>query len=172
MEASMDQPKIIKINTVCFTGHRNIAKDTALLIPRALDTVISGLIAMGATSFRLGGAMGFDTIAALSVLEAKEKYPHITLDLILPCRNQTEKWDEHSIRAYNYILSRADSVSYVCDTYKKGCMLERNRRLVDGSDILIAYRERTNGGSAYTYQYAEKKGLEIINVYDILKSEK
>ena len=165
----MEQPIIIKINTVCFTGHRSIAKDKALLIPRALETIISGLIAMGATSFRLGGAVGFDTIAALSVLEAKEKHPHITLDLILPCRNQTDKWDEHNIRAYNYILSHADSVSYVCDTYRKGCMLERNRRLVDGSDMLIAYLEKSSGGSAYTYRYAEEKGLEIINIYDVLE---
>lgn len=165
----MEDIRIVKINTVCFTGHRSIAEDKAILIPRALDTVISGLIAMGAKSFRLGGAVGFDTIAALSVLEAKEKYPHITLDLILPCRDQAEKWDEHNVKAYNYVLERADSVSYVCDTYRRGCMYERNRRLVDGSDMVVAYLEKKDGGSAYTYRYAEEKGVEIINIYDIVK---
>ncbi len=170
LRGNMNDTKIIKINTVCFTGHRSIPEQRALLIPRALNTVISGLIAMGAHSFRLGGAIGFDTIAALSVLEAKELYPHITLDLILPCRNQTEKWNEDSIKAYNYILSRADSVEYICDTYRNGCMHERNRRLVDGSDIAVAYLERTHGGSAFTYKYAESRGLEIINIYDIIKS--
>ena len=82
--------QIVKINTVCFTGHRSIQKELAMLIPKALDTMISGLIAMGAKSFKLGGAVGFDTIAALSVLEAREKHPHITLDLILPCRDQAD----------------------------------------------------------------------------------
>lgn len=167
----MEGSKIIKINTVCFTGHRSIEKSKAVLIPRALDTLISGLIAIGAKSFRLGGAVGFDTIAALCVLEAKEKHPDITLDLILPCRDQTEKWDEYNVTAYNYILSRADSVSYVCDKYRRGCMYERNRRLVDGSDMVIAYLERTSGGSAYTYRYAKEKGVEIINIYDIVKNE-
>lgn len=167
----MQKSQIVKIKTVCFTGHRSIPEKRAILIPRALETMISGLIAMGAQSFRLGGAVGFDTIAALSVLEAKEKHPHITLDLILPCRDQTEKWDEYNVKAYNYILSRADSVSYVRDKYTRGCMYERNRRLVDGSDMVIAYLERTSGGSAYTYRYAEEKGVEIINIYDIVKSE-
>ncbi len=168
----MEESQKIEISSVCFTGHRSIPEARAILIPRALDTIISGLIAMGAKSFRLGGAVGFDTIAALSVLEAKEKYPHITLDLILPCRDQANGWDEHNLRAYNYILSCADSISYVCDSYKKGCMHERNRRLVDGSDIVVAYLERKNGGSAFTYNYAKEKGLEIINIYDIIKDEK
>ena len=163
--------EIVKINTVCFTGHRSIEKPLAILIPRALNTIISGLIAMGATSFRLGGAVGFDTIAALSVIEAKEKHPHITLDLILPCRDQADAWDEHSKKVYDYILSRADTITYVCDKYKRGCMHARNRKLVDGSDILIAYLKKANGGSAYTYRYAEEKGIEIINVYDIVKNE-
>lgn len=167
----MQDSEIVRVETVCFTGHRSIPEERAILIPRALDTIISGLIAIGAKSFRLGGAVGFDTIAALSVLEAKEKYPHIKLDLILPCRDQTDKWDEYNVTAYNYILSRADSVSYVCDKYRRGCMYERNRRLVDGSDMLIAYLERTSGGSAYTYRYAKEKGVEIINIYDIVKNE-
>ena len=167
----MQDTEIVRINTVCFTGHRSIPAARALMIPKALEMLISGLIAMGAKSFRLGGAIGFDTIAALSVLEAKEKHPHITLDLILPCRDQARGWNENNTRAYNYILSRADSVSYVCDTYHKGCMHERNRRLVDGSDILIAYLERTTGGSAFTYNYAKEKGVEIINIYDIVKGE-
>ena len=167
----MQDSEIVRVETVCFTGHRSIPEERAILIPRALDTIISGLIAMGAKNFRLGGAVGFDTIAALSVLEAKEKHPHIKLDLILPCRDQTDKWDEYNVTAYNYILSRADSVSYVCDKYRRGCMYERNRRLVDGSDMVIAYLERTSGGSAYTYRYAKEKGVEIINIYDIVKNE-
>ncbi len=168
----MHDTEIVKIETVCFTGHRSIPDERALMIPRVLKMLISGLIAMGAKSFRVGGAIGFDTMAALSVIEAKENNPHITLDLILPCRDQANGWNENNTRAYNYILSCADSISYVCDTYKKGCMHERNRRLVDGSDMVIAYLERTNGGSAFTYHYAEEKGLEIINIYDIIKNEK
>lgn len=167
----MQDTQIVKIETVSFTGHRIIAAERARMIPRVLETLISGLIAMGAKSFRIGGAIGFDTIAALSVIEAKEKNPDVKLDLILPCRDQASGWNESNTRAYNYVLSQADSISYVCDKYRKGCMHERNRRLVDGSDILIAYLERKDGGSAFTYNYAEEKGLEIINVFDLIKEK-
>lgn len=159
-----------KISTVCFTGHRNINKDMAIHIPSTLKKAIESLILRGATSFRAGGAMGFDTVAALCVLELKEFYPSITLDLILPCRDQTNGWDRENIRAYNYVLSRADSVQFLYDSYRAGCMHDRNRALVDGSDVCIAYLERSVGGSAYTYTYALKAGLEVINIYELIKN--
>lgn len=158
-----------KISTVCFTGHRSINKDLAIRIPSALKKVIEDLILKGATSFRAGGAMGFDTVAALCVLELKENYKHIRLDLILPCRDQTNGWDRENIRAYNYVLSKADSVQYICDSYRAGCMHDRNRALVDGSEVCVAYLERSMGGSAYTYTYALKLGLEVINIYELIK---
>ena len=159
-----------KIKTVCFTGHRDINKSLAPYIPSTLKSELKNLILMGATSFRAGGAVGFDTVAALCVIELKEIYPHITLDLILPCRDQTNGWDEQNIRAYNYILSQSDSIRYITDTYHAGCMHERNRALVDGSDVCVAYLERSVGGSAYTYTYALKNNLEVINIYDKIKS--
>ena len=73
-------------------------------------------------------------------------------------------------RAYNYILSKADSVKYITDTYRAGCMHERNRALVDGSDVCVAYLERSVGGSAYTYTYALKNDIEVINIYDKIKN--
>ena len=158
-----------KISTVCFTGHRDINKSLAIYIPSALKSELCRLILLGATSFRAGGAVGFDTIAALCVLELKEIYPHITLDLILPCRDQTKGWNDENIRAYHYILSNADSVKYITDTYRAGCMHERNRALVEGSDVCVAYLERSSGGSAYTYTYAIKNDIEVVNIYDKIK---
>ena len=158
-----------KISTVCFTGHRDINKSIAVYIPSELKRVIKALILRGARSFRAGGAMGFDTVAALCILELKEEYPDITLDLILPCRDQTNGWNNDNKRAYDYILSMADSVKYVTDTYYAGCMQKRNRALVDGSDVCVAYLERSSGGSAYTYTFAVKSDLEVINIFDEIK---
>lgn len=158
-----------KIKTVCFTGHRDINKSIAPYIPSALKSEIKDQIMRGAISFRAGGAVGFDTVAALCVLELKEAYPQIKLDLILPCRDQSSGWNSENTRAYNYILSHADSVKYITDTYCSGCMYERNRALVDGSDVCIAYLERSSGGSAYTYTYALKNNIEVINIYEKVK---
>ncbi len=153
-----------KIEAVCFTGHRFIRRSNALPIPTKLKGVLETLIERGAYRFRAGGAIGFDTVAALCVLELREKHPHIKLELILPCRDQTKSWSEQEKQIYNYILSQASTVEYVTDRYTPWCMHERNRRLVNGSQVCIAYLTESRGGTAYTYSYAIKKGLEVINI--------
>ena len=152
------------IEAVCFTGHRHIEKSDAFEIPARLKAILTELISKGARRFRAGGAIGFDTVAALCVLELKESYPEIKLELILPCRDQTRSWGERDRFVYDYILSRASTVEYVTDAYTPWCMHERNRRLVDGSQVCIAYLKRSEGGTAFTYSYALKKGLEVINL--------
>lgn len=48
--------------------------------------------------FGEGGALGFDTVAALTVLELKSVYPDIKLILVLPCKKQTRGWSETDIQ--------------------------------------------------------------------------
>ena len=165
-DVDRDQEKDIRV--VCFTGHRSIPGEDAERLTELLEDTIVELCERGATVFRAGGAMGFDTMAALKVLDVKERYPEIRLELILPCRNQTERWDSVSRRAYRYVLQRADSHRFLFDTYFEGCMLERDRRLVDGSDVCVAYCARSQGGTAYTYSYALRAGVEVINLNDLL----
>ena len=154
--------------TVCFTGHRHIPYDAAVELPRLLDRVLSGYCERGAVTFRAGGAVGFDTVAALKVLELKERYPNVRLELVLPCRNQTENWEDAAVRTYRYVLERADDVKFLFDTYVEGCMLERDRRLGEGSDVCIAYCTRNRGGTAYTFAYALRMGVEVLNLHDLM----
>ena len=71
--------------TCCFTGHREIdEKDYSKLKKRTRDLIVS-LIEKGVVFFGAGGARGFDTLAAESVLELKKDYPQIKLILVLPC---------------------------------------------------------------------------------------
>lgn len=156
----------LEIKTVCFTGHRDIHPDHIEILPRVLERELLTLMERGATVFRAGGAMGFDTVAALKVLELREVYPHIELELILPCRNQTEKWPSQAVRAYQYVLSKADHHRFLFDSYVSGCMHERNRQLVRGSDVCVAYCYQNRGGTAYTMTYAAREGLEIVNLCD------
>ena len=157
------------VSTVCFTGHRNISPTVAVQLPALLGRVIASLCARGAITFRAGGAMGFDMVAALKVLDMKAQYPHIRLELILPCRDQTRGWDEMSIKTYHYIISRADSHRYLYETYVDGCMLARDRELVRGADVCVAYCARSHGGTAYTYTHAMREGLELVNLHDLLQ---
>ncbi len=154
------------VHTVCFTGHRDIPHEVAMALPGVLDEVITELYERGARVFRAGGAMGFDTLAALKVLDMKVRYPDIRLELILPCRNQTELWDEHSVRTYRYILEHADSYRFLYEVYTDGCMHERDRQLAEGCDVCVAYCSRSRGGTAYTMACALRAGTELINLHD------
>ena len=145
-----------------FTGHRYIEPERIVLLPRELDELLERLIGEGYLDFRCGGAQGFDTIAALKVLEKKKTYPDVNLHLFLPCRDQTRGWSEAAKRAYSIVLERADSVCYASENYTPNCMHARNRAMVDGSDLCVAYCTSSHGGTAYTVLYARKQGVEVI----------
>ena len=108
--------------------------------------------------------MGFDTIAALTVLELKEEYPQIKLILVLPCENQTFGWSVDDVVTYNDIKARADKCVYTSKNYYNGCMQKRNRHLVDNSSICVCYLTQNSGGTFYTVNYAVEKKLKIYNI--------
>jgi uncharacterized phage-like protein YoqJ len=152
----------------CFTGHSALPADQVENIYELFPGILEKLYSQGVREFRAGGALGFDTLAALFVLSFKENHPDVRLSLMLPCRDQDRAWDAKDREVYNFILKSADSVMYTADVYTKNCMFQRNRSLVNGSDICVCFVARSTGGSAYTYDYALSKGLEIINLYDII----
>ncbi len=149
---------------VCFTGHRVIAADKAPVIASRLYDSLKELIGEGFSEFAAGGALGFDTLAAKTVLALKREFPNIKLTLILPCPEQTKGWKAADIDTYGHILKAADEVIYTADEYSIGCMHKRNRRLVDESSVCVCYLTSERGGTAYTVKYARENGLRIINL--------
>ena len=158
----------LKEKTCCFTGHRVIPPETLPTLADGLDRTLRRLIQRGIRYFGAGGALGFDTLAAEAVLGLKKAYPHIRLILVLPCPEQTRGWAEKDIRHYEAVLSRADKVVYTSAHYGPGCMHRRNRRLVDGSGVCVAYCTRAAGGSAYTVDYARRQGVSVINLAELV----
>lgn len=147
---------------VCsFTGNRYVSN--AKMLKNGLRNQLLELIKKGYRDFYNGGAIGFDTLCALMIIELKKEY-EITLNMILPCENQAEKWNERQRYIYNYILSKADSKEYIQKEYSKDCMFARNRKLVDVCDVLIAYNVKGFGGTHYTVNYAKRTGKEVINI--------
>ena len=145
----------------CFTGHRQIPRSLFPVLQRFLEESLSALIARGVTNFLAGGALGFDTLAAETVLRFRERHPQIRLALILPCKDQEKGWSAENALRYRRILALADEVSYVTEQYAAGCMHKRNRRLVQNSAVCVCYLEKTSGGTFYTVNYAKEQGLEL-----------
>jgi len=154
----------MKKKTCCFTGHRKIPVSEYGILKSKLKDVIISLIERGVIYFGAGGGLGFDTLAAETILELKTEYPIIKLILVLPCENQTYNWNVKDIKIFNDIKSKCDKYVYISKNYTRDCMFKRNRHLVDNSSVCVCYKNKDSGGTAYTVRYAEEKKLEIINI--------
>ncbi len=152
------------MKSCCFTGHREIPYQEHETIAVRLEEEVRKRIAAGFDTFRAGGALGFDTMAALCVLKLKKEFSHIRLCIDVPHRGQEQRWSMENRKLYQEILLFADEVNILAESYMRGCMHVRNRYMVDHSECVIAYVRKASGGSAYTVEYAEKKGVEVIRV--------
>lgn len=152
------------MKTCCFTGHRAVPAADRPFVEKQTARAIHQLIGDGFVTFVSGGALGFDLLAAETVLRAKTVYPAVRLKMVLPCRNQTERWSVADRARYDAILAAADEVMYTAEAYHRGCMHVRNRAMVDISDGCICYMTAATGGTAYTVGYAKEKGIPIFNV--------
>ncbi len=158
--------------TCCFTGHRSLPLSCAKEISERLESQLINIIEQhDSVTFRAGGAVGFDTLAALKVLELKKRFrdKRIRLELFLPCKNQTSAWDAYSKKVYEYILKKCDSYCYINEKYTPYCMFERNRALVNGSDVCVAYfNGEPHGGTYYTVTYAHRHRVRLINIAELI----
>ena len=150
--------------TCFFTGHRIIPNADRERIKSNLRQECIKLIEnYGVTHFIAGGALGFDTLAELTVLDLKQVYPHITLTLYLPCTDQTEHWNAYDKRMWLYLKKAADDYRFITDgTYISGCMQMRNRAMADDARYGIAYCTRKRGGTYSCLSYALSKERKII----------
>ena len=159
---------MVKGQTCCFTGHRIIPSGMERKLFRVTEKVVENAIKSGYRYFGVGGALGFDTIAALVVLKLRESYPSIKLILVLPCLNQTRGWSKEDIEIYENIKKQADKIVYTSKEYTRGCMHKRNRHLVNNSSLCICYLTEEKGGTYYTVKYAQENQLAVVNVVELL----
>lgn len=149
----------------CFSGHRRLPQDSTELQSN-LEKAIVELIESGVVFFGNGAALGFDQLSATTVLKLRENYPHIRLVMVLPCppEQQSSRWNDEQKKRYYKILGQADKVRILSPQYTDGCMLDRNRHMVDNSAYLICYLRQHSGGTFYPVNYAERKGLNILRL--------
>ena len=159
--------------TCAFTGHRpksfpwkyNEAAPDCILLKEVLAEQIKALADRGVTDWLSGMAQGVDLWCAQIVLDLRKENPALNLHCVLPCEGQADRWSDSARERYHMIVARADFVDYVSRKYYDGCMLARNRRLVDQAGILLAvYNGERRGGTAATVRYARKAGREIIMI--------
>lgn len=134
---------------VTFCGHSEVAygDDVRGWLIRTVEPLISN----GADTFYLGGYGTFDRLAAGVMRELKKTYPHIHIVLVLAYLNRDVDTD-----GYDYTL-----YPELEDVPLRFAISKRNERMVEMSDVVVAYVTHGWGGAAKTIEYARRKRKKI-----------
>lgn len=156
--------------TCCFTGHRpsklpwgsNEGDPRCAALKSELSARLEGVYLCGYTNFICGMADGCDLLFAEAVLKLRDLHPEVTLEAAVPCDSQASSWSLTQQARYEHILAESDSVTFVQHQYSPGCMMRRNRYMVDKSSLLLACFNGQPGGTMNTIVYAQRKKLTVI----------
>ena len=156
----------------CFTGHRpsklpwGYREDDLRCMDLKMDIVqaLVGLYQQGYRRFLCGMAEGCDLYFAESVLLLRQVHEDVRLEAAIPFRGQAEHWTAAERERYYRILDQCDEVHLLQEKYSPGCMMSRNRYMVDRSSLLLACYNGEAGGTRNTILYARERGLELITL--------
>ena len=111
--------------------------------------------------FWTGGMGKFDKCFSATVRKLKHIYPHIKLVLIKPyLTNDINENGDYFKELYDEIFI-PDAIAGV--HYKSAIKL-RNRWMIDNSEFVITYVNRTFGGAYEAKRYAIRQGKDIFEL--------
>lgn len=156
-----------------FTGHRpeklpwgeNEADPRCLELKEKLAASVETAYQAGYRHFLCGMARGADFYFCEAVLELRSRLPDVTLEAVIPCEEQAARWSERDRDRYFALVQACDGETMVQRHYDRGCMLRRNRYLIDHAARLIAVYDGLLGGTMYTITHAMKQGLDLDVIY-------
>ena len=141
----------------CFIGHRKICVNDDLI--NHLKELILKLIKIGVNNFIFGNNSEFDNLCYQIVYEYKKIYDIKLINYC--CGKEIRKFDEIKIPA-----NTRNAGKYI--------YIERNKAMIDDSDIIIFYYSKsylptsqTKSGTDIAYSYAQKCKKKIINLCQI-----
>lgn len=149
---------MIKEKTCCFSGHRILPLD---FDKESFEKLVYKTVNDGFDTFLCGMAIGFDALC-FSVLERVKESYDIKIIACVPCNTQSKFFNKKQKKEYERMISDADEVIVVTEEYYDGCMMERNKFMVDNSSRLICYLNYGHGGTYSTVKYAVESGVEVV----------
>ena len=159
-----------RARTCCFTGHRpeklpwrnNEQDPRCLALKERLARALEEAYEKGMRHFLCGMALGADFYFCEAALDLRDRRPGVTVEAVIPCEVQAARWREADRERYFSLVERCDYETLVQRRYDQGCMLRRNRHMVDRSSMLIAVYDGMLGGTMYTLTYAMRQKLEVV----------
>ena len=156
----------------CFTGHRpaklpwgfDETDARCLHLKARIADALEAAYESGYRHFICGMALGCDLYFCEAALALRERRPGVTVEAVIPCEEQAARWRERDRERWFSLVERCDNETMLQHHYDRGCMLRRNRYLVDHSAMLIAVYDGMLGGTMYTISYAMKRGLDVVTL--------
>lgn len=155
------------VYTVSFFGHRRLYD--SIRIEERLEQFIRELLQTKQyVEFLVGKEGDFDILVASVIRRCKRLYRNDNSSLVwvLPYMTADFRDNEDSYREYY------DEIEVSSGTHYKAAFQQRNRALIDRSDLAVFYVEKKEGGAYSTMKYAAVQGVEMINLYDIVEDER
>ena len=158
--------------TCCFTGHRpeklpwgdDEADPRCRALKQKLADAVEAAYEEGIRHFICGMARGCDLYFAEAVLALRARQEDVSLEAAVPCLTQAERWPEEDRLRWSSLLERCDLETLVQERYTRGCMLRRNRYMVDHSALVIAVYDGAGGGTRQTLEYAIRRKVPFVDI--------
>ena len=146
-----------------FIGHREADER---LLPR-LELIIDRLISEeNVRYFYVGGYGGFDRVSAAAVKRAKQKYPDITLMLVLPYHPAERAVPTPNGFDGTYHPEGLENAP------RRYAIVRTNQIMVDDSDWLVCYVRHGASNSRNLLEYAKRReAKELIQIINIGERE-
>ena len=141
-----------------FIGHRKASQE---IVPALEEAIEKHIVDYGVTEFIVGNYGGFDHLAASAVIRVKQRYPQITLTLLLPYHPAERPVEKPDGFNNTYYPEGMENVP------RRFAIVRANRYVLDHVDYLIAYAWHPASNARELVEYAqrrEKQGKIVVTL--------
>ncbi len=145
--------------TVSFFGHRQI--DNYNKIYDAVFEIALSLLRQEIyTEFLIGKNGTFDEIATAAIRKARKHYGSYNSSLVLILPYYTAEFYNN----FDAFYDRYTEIEIFKGKHYKSAIYERNKSMIDRSDLVIFYLTDKKGGTFKAYDYALKINKTVLNL--------
>lgn len=153
---------------VCFIGHRKIFENVKEKLKNAIENEIKN----GCKFFTMGTHGDFDKVALSVCRDLRKKYKEIQIEVVITSlKTIAPIIDCDKIFGDEKYIPFADVQTIMYDIeeeHYKRKIIASNKKMIDNCDTLICYvnKKHNPSGANLAMNYAERKGIKIINLYN------
>ena len=156
-----------------FSGHRpeklpwggDESDPRCLALKIQMEKELRRLCEKNVGHFICGMARGTDLYFLEILLKLRNEF-NFTIEAAIPCPRQELLWPQQEQQRFLHLIGQVDSVFCCEERYSEGCMLRRNRYMVDRADILLTVYDGTpRSGTGATVAYAKQREIEVIPLW-------